>query len=969
MASSYLADLGPVVPIHLISTGSNPLEDDLLNISAVILDATRSRFQQWICPGGSVSSAYIGLNRPREDSLRHARPLHEVIAAFLRFLPKDALLLSHRFQVDSAYLYAMAGDVLKDRILDTQLLARIVFPCLPSHDLWVLQDFLGLGEPEEQTDPCDVVGELWNALGQQILHIPGPAFRVMHRLAMTSSATCLAKLLGYLAKEICEPGDETWLAFDSLIHAGRSMDTELQEIPSASRVMSSPKEIASLLGQEGPFASKLEGYEEREAQMIMAQSVAEAFLEEKHLMVEAGTGVGKSLGYLVPSVLWSLSKGHPVVISTNTKNLQAQLFYKDLPLIQETLGLPFRSALLKGRANYLCLRKFHYVAMEFDQELDAAERLAFLSLFPWVVNTDSGDLSECGATGHVSFQSLHAKLTTLSEECLGKKCGQFKRCFVGRARDKAMGADIVVANHALVFAEMNMRTSALPAYEHIVFDEAHNLEDAATNHLSLEVSTHSIYFPLRRLRRPSSRGIGTGLLPSILHQCESLEYRGHQEVRDQIYRFVRETMDAVSDVDVYIGPFFRALSGLLHGDLPRDSLRIRWDKKEADSWVVVHAAQGELISALARIVRGCEALSEAMLPLEEGEMPYLLEFEKDLEGTLLAVRGLMETIGFVLDCRDEEYVFWVERVSRKKGGMMAQAAPISVGALLCDRLYKRLKTVIFSSATLSVRGSFDFLRKRLGMDGVEENRILELNAGTPFDYMRQCVILVPMFLPEPGDTERDYAEELGHLISDVFFRTRGRGMVLFTSYDMLKRSTEVFSRDSKAEGMRILIQGVSGSREGITTLFRRDIHSVLMGTHSFWEGVDIVGESLSCLIMARLPFAVYTDPVIQARCERVEANGQDSFTGYSLPMAVIRFRQGFGRLIRHRNDRGVVIVADKRISTRRYGGWFRSSLPASLLVYPQRKPFLDALSRFMDGENGIEDPLDTEYDDLGIQPW
>ena len=253
---------------------------------------------------------------------------------------------------------------------------------------------------------------------------------------------------------------------------------------------------------------------------------------------------------------------------------------------------------------------------------------------------------------------------------------------------------------------------------------------------------------------------------------------------------------------------------------------------------------------------------------------------------------------------------------------------------------------MFSSATLSVRGSFDCLKKRLGLDLVESQRLIELNACTPFDYPRQCAVVVPMFLPEPGDSNRDYAAELGNLMAEVFRLTRGRAMSLFTSYEMLKRATSVLKDELLGSGIRVLAQGMSGSRENITEVFKKDFESVLMGTHSFWEGVDLVGETLSCLVVARLPFTVFTDPVTEARCELVEAQGDSAFIGYSLPCAVIRFRQGFGRLIRRRTDRGIVIVADRRICTKRYGSWFRKSLPVRTIACHDKEDFLKAIEQF-----------------------
>jgi ATP-dependent DNA helicase DinG len=263
--------------------------------------------------------------------------------------------------------------------------------------------------------------------------------------------------------------------------------------------------------------------------------------------------------------------------------------------------------------------------------------------------------------------------------------------------------------------------------------------------------------------------------------------------------------------------------------------------------------------------------------------------------------------------------------------------------MLAEQLYTQKASLIFTSATLTVRNSLDFVRKRLGLSLLEPGRILEMNAGSPFDYARQCTFMVPLFLPEPGESGGNYAEALGALLAEIFRRTHGRALTLFTSYDMLQRCAQTLRAKMANDRIPILVHGESVSREHITQTFKQDVESVLLGTHSFWEGVDVPGESLSCLVLARLPFPVFTDPIVEARCERLEAEGTGAFAGYSIPAAVIRFRQGFGRLIRHRNDRGIVIVADRRVAQKSYGRWFRSSVPVPMQTYPEREGFLAAV--------------------------
>jgi ATP-dependent DNA helicase DinG len=345
-----------------------------------------------------------------------------------------------------------------------------------------------------------------------------------------------------------------------------------------------------------------------------------------------------------------------------------------------------------------------------------------------------------------------------------------------------------------------------------------------------------------------------------------------------------------------------------------------------------------------------QTLIEILEDPEEELSPGLRNLTIDFAAMRGGLQALQDDLAFVLGLDTPDMVFWAERDTLATGEGRLLCAPVSVGSQLMDQLYGKCESIVFASATLTVRGQFEYLQGRLGLHLLEQDRLDTLNVGTPFRYEEQATMLVPMFLPEPtSNGEQAYAEALGALLAKLFRRTGGRGLTLFTSYSMLQQVTAQVREALHDDDISVLAQGEAFSREYLTETFRKEIASVLMGTHSFWEGVDVVGESLSCVVMARLPFGVHTDPVIEARCEALESAGQSAFTGYSLPQAVIRFRQGFGRLIRHRRDRGVVIVTDRRILSKPYGHWFRASVPVQAIPIHDEEMFLDAVEQFLAG--------------------
>jgi len=952
-ASRCMQAPSTVVALAIRATGPDPYRDALIDVgAAVAVDGAVARvFGELMRPDGDHFEGGAFPERVRRRTgitaamLERARPRNAVMGDLLDFLPREAFFVAHDPAV-APFLRTASGDRFLAPVLDTMELARICLPDRPSHELPDLLTALGRPRPEARLslDDCEAVLLLWSELRRRMAAWPAPL--IEHARALLSPLRHPLRDLLEAAPAAAGAGQGRGAVGDGGREESFGKPRRTLPDPDA-RVPLDADEAAAVLAPDGPVAACLPGYESREQQIDMTRAVAAAFNDRRHLLVEAGTGIGKSLAYLVPAVLWAQANGMPVVISTNTKNLQSQLFRKDLPLVARALDASFTTAIIKGRRNYLCPRKLEHLLRYAAQELEDRERVLLLRVLAWVHATRVGDMSDCPVLDAPAMRALRARLSSSAEECPGPACARRGACFLHRARRRSLAADVVVANHALVFSEMELEEAgtALPAHAQIVFDEAHNIEEAATSWLSVELSTTRLHFVLSRLSRKGRRRAG-GLIGALLQALRDADLADSGPGRTVRAR-ADEVLEALDATQAPATAFFAALAEEILAPAGKSSVRLR-SAPAPESRTA--ACRARLLAALAALARAIEVLTAALRDIEDDALDGRDDAMQDLTGTLTALREFVNDVDFVLRADAEGYVFWVERAPARRGGARAWGAPVDVGQRLAAQLYTRRDSIVLCSATLTVRQSFDYIKRRLGLDRFPPERVSELAVGTPFDYPRQCAVLVPVFLAEPDRSGAAYAEALGRLLANVFRRTQGRGMALFTSYDMLRRTGEVLEPALRDDAILVLSQGQSGSRESITEIFRQDLASVLMGTHSFWEGVDVAGETLSCLVMARLPFAVFTDPIVEARCEEIEARGENAFVTYSLPSAVIRFRQGFGRLIRHRTDRGIVIVADRRILTRRYGDWFRRSIPARTAAVRDENELLEQVERFFAAE-------------------
>jgi ATP-dependent DNA helicase DinG len=640
--------------------------------------------------------------------------------------------------------------------------------------------------------------------------------------------------------------------------------------------------VEGVFDARGPLARTVAEFEPRPGQREMAREVASAIEAGRVLLAEAGTGTGKTLAYLVPAIL----SGRRVLVSTGTKNLQEQIYFKDLPELQAALGVPFRAAYMKGRGNYLCLHRFDAFR---DNPLSMAfvEPEAVEALSSWAARTETGDRAELEDLPE--DLAIWPEIAATSENCVGASCPRFQECFVTRMRQRAAESDLVVVNHHLLCADASVRQDAygevIPECHVAVIDEAHQLEDVATQYFGVSVSTYRV----EELVRDAERALAAR---SSNADARAAPHAGEPDAG----AWAHEVRRAVGRVQDRAARFFHALL----------ALRAAGRQGPGDDRVRVSA------ESLADAAAPGAGLAEALDALQ-GAVGLGRELPEDVLAIARRAGELRDQLKFLLRAGDPDHVYYLEARGR---GVFLRASPIDVSAIVREVLLERMQATVLTSATLSVAGSFEYVRGRLGVRDAEELRL-----PSEFDYRSQAILYLPPRMPDPRSPA--FPQAAAREVVEILRRTEGRAFVLFTSYSVLR---EVERAVAGTLDYPVLVQG-SAPRSVLLRQFRSLGNAVLLATSSFWQGVDVVGEALSCVIVDKLPFASPGDPITAARIEAIAQRGESAFEPYQLPLAILTLQQGLGRLIRHRRDRGVLAVLDPRIRTKSYGARFLEALP------------------------------------------
>lgn len=951
--------------LDIETTGLNPESDEIIEIGAVLAKNGEivDRFSTLVNYSGKLPLKIKNLTGITEEMLANAPDFNSVSEQLLEFIGNHPVI-GHNIMFDINFLNRKLTRKITNDLADTYEFVQFLLPGVTSYRLEFLKESLDLnrGESHRALSDAESACQLFYKCIDIMSGLDSGVLLEMYRLSEGQDYS-VAKMVNGLAagllrnfplgqsgpsyafmRENRENRSEEQTLFDdkdSIAEGGTGRKLELAG-------------LSDYLEESGPIAKNNSNFKFRQGQADMLQTVLDGFSSDTHMVVEAGTGTGKSLAYLVPSIGWAVQKNTKVVVATHTINLQEQLWDKEIPELKKTARFRFEAALVKGRNNYLCLRRWENKLKELGV-VSSDELIFYLKVLIWLTETITGDRSEL----NIPMQNAEYWSSVCSDldTCLGPACNWFGRqCFVVKARRQAETADILVVNHSLLLADIKTQNRILPAYDYLVIDEAHHLEASATDQLGWTIGMRA----LRNTVISFNRGFGGGMGPGILNQIKKAvnnlaEYMGQSEksrldsVINDCFEKVKNIAEAVDEIDCFLE---RLVTTELPatGDEKVKSVRIINNHRNSSSWQVFSALVDNFAS---RSIGFSNLLKKAAVFFEtipkEGQKNYA-SLVKDIEYQLGYMDEIVSNLrDFASGCDDN--VYWVELNTGAGLEVKLRCSPVSVSKLLHDSIFAVKKSVLLTSATLTVDGSFEHFMERTGLALLPTGSVLTKLLSSPFSYEQQAMLCVVRDLPEPSKmNELEFTEGVVPVIADLARIFGGKTLVLFNSHKMLKEVYQSLQHTLEPDGITILGHRIDGGRTRLMNTFRQNRKSILLGSGSFWEGVDLPGEILKCVVLVRLPFSPPTTPVVEARIEELTRANKDAFNSYTLPEAVLKLKQGFGRLIRTESDEGVVVVLDKRMIDKRYGRKFLNSLPLKTHFRGDTSTVLQKITDWVDGE-------------------
>lgn len=911
------------VVVDLETTGHSPANSDkIIEIGMVVIenDEITGEFSTFLNPNKPIPAFITNLTGITDAEVQNA-PLFQDKAAEITALFENSYLVAHNVPFDLGFLNGelnISGfSELNNSVLDTVELARILYPQAPGFKLEQLADYLKIrhDEPHRALADAHVTAKLLLTLMRKLRQLPYETITHMLNLE-TGMKSDLNTILWELQQALAFSNDE----FEGMdIYRGLAMkkiaDTnqEKQYFDTSFGTF-----LDEIYEAGGAMEEYMPGYEKRGGQREMSETVFDAFQTKNHALIEAETGTGKTLAYLLPAIHEAVIKNKKIVISTYTTQLQSQLLDEEIPLIRQLVSFPFRVALLKGKQHYISLEKFERaLASEQTENYDVILTKAMLLV--WLTETETGDIDEIQlpSSGYLFYKQI----STDTEGTIDPSSPWFSRSYYQRARRKAQQADILITNHALLCTDMFNDYQLLPSYDKAIIDEAHHLEETASKHYGLTLHYIQVQNTLSQIGRTDDADwVGKLLMDHPINVNDGFS----SEVWDDVFGNTKYEVD-----DLFRMLFQYVIEQRQKDKSLSDTGRIQYrfdgDKEDPEHWNVIKEMVSRLTFYLRDLIHLLSLLKQQLESFQIRDDHYLEDLRTHMEA-LQSIIDRMEQL-FLMSSEHAD-VKWMEMEAYgAKNAVYLYSEPTDISTLLANDFFSQKESVVLTSATLSIRNSFTFSQQRLGLSPED---VITAKINSPFSYHNQVQLMIPDDFP---DIRHSSLDEFVNAVCDAIISlaqiTDGRMLVLFTSYDMLRKAYYLLRETIDTSTFMLIAQGISsGSRSRLKKNFQTFSQSILLGTSSFWEGVDIPGDDLSCLMIVRLPFQPPNHPVYEAKSNQFKDDGKNPFFELALPNAVIRFKQGFGRLIRSTNDRGIVFVCDARIMKARYGKYFTESIPA-----------------------------------------
>jgi ATP-dependent DNA helicase DinG len=907
-----------IVALDIETTGLDENREAIIEIAAVKFKGHRieGEFSTLVNPGRHIPEFITGLTGIDDAMVREAPRVRD-IAQDLEAFVGDCPVVGHNVRFDLGFLQK-SGILQFNQVIDTYELAAVLMPSASRYNLGALGQQLGIPLPatHRALDDTRVTQAAYLRLVDLAKELPLETLAEIVRLGEPlpwDGNWAFQQVLHGRVKEGIQAKKTKHAAGVDLRPASAARDFPPLQLPEETVLPLDPEEVASILEYGGPFSRYFELYEHRPEQVEMLKAVTDALNNGNHLMVEAGTGVGKSFAYLIPAALFAMQNNTRVVVSTNTINLQDQLIQKDIPDLRAALDIDLRAAVLKGRFNYLCPRRLQYLRQHGPASTE--ELRVLCKVLVWQLENQSGDRNEINLTGP-SEREVWRRISAeddncTTDTCLGRMHGT---CAFHRAKQAAQSAHVLVVNHALLLSDIATGSKVLPEYGYVIVDEAHHMESATTNALSFRLTQSDV----ERMTREVG-GSSAGILGHLLTEA-------HNALRPSDFGLLQQKVKQATDQAFRLEQLMRQFFGVL-GEftaIQREGqpasnyswqLRITPTARTLPGWDDVEMMWGEADDTMALLTKSIGELYKDVASLYSEGLENLEDTMSNLGNLFRRMSEAEAAANGLISKPTNDLIYWVE-VNPRGDRLSLNAAPLRVGPLVQKYLWHEKACVVLTSATMTTNGEFQYIKNTLLAEEAET-----LALGSPFDYESSTLLYIANDIPEPNVNGYQQAVDRG--LIQLAKATGGRMLVLFTSYAALKKTSAAITGPLAREDIFVFEQGEGASPNALLDSFKSTDRAVLLGTRAFWEGVDVPGDSLSVVVITKLPFDVPSDPLIAARSELYE----DPFNEYYLPESILKFRQGFGRLIRTASDRGIVAIFDRRVLTKQYGRLFLSSLP------------------------------------------